>query len=104
MIKIAGRRWTGEWNKAAQWENHQKGDGEDCLCFGVEEILGNSYETLFETLGLSKISKINIDHVWQYKGSWSRMSVLYRDISCMQDIASFGIIAILQQSEIIAIF
>ena len=81
MIKIAGRRWTGEWNKAAQWKNHQKGDGEECLCCDVEEIFGNSYETLFETLGLSKKSKINIDHVWQYKGSWSRMSVLYRDIS-----------------------
>ena len=26
LFKIAGRRWAGEWNKAAQWENHQKGD------------------------------------------------------------------------------
>ena len=22
IVKIAGRRWAGEWNKAAQWENH----------------------------------------------------------------------------------
>ena len=22
ISKISGRRWDGEWNKAAQWENH----------------------------------------------------------------------------------